>query len=100
MKDMPVASAMFGVSPWTSGAIGVVIGGLAGAIGTSMYYKGKINKSFYGYLSLRNNDIQTTRVFDPLFISADKIGHKTYGPVQLLIPFGHFGMIIPIRVSH
>ena len=43
MKDMPVASAMFGVSPWTSGAIGVVIGGLAGAIGTSMYYKGKID---------------------------------------------------------
>jgi len=40
---MPVASAMFGVSPWTSGAIGVVIGGLAGAIGTSMYYKGKID---------------------------------------------------------
>ena len=43
MKDMPVASAIFGVSPWTSGAIGVVIGGLAGAIGTSMYYKGKID---------------------------------------------------------
>jgi|TARA_R110000751_G_scaffold22299_1_gene62905 hypothetical protein len=43
VKDMPVASAMFGVSPWTTGAIGVVIGGLAGAIGTSMYYKGKID---------------------------------------------------------
>lgn len=43
VKDMPVASAMFGVSPWTSGAIGVVVGGLAGAIGTSMYYKGKID---------------------------------------------------------
>lgn len=43
VKEMPVASAMFGVSPWTSGAIGVVMGGLAGAIGTSMYYKGKID---------------------------------------------------------
>jgi len=43
VREMPVASAMFGVSPWTSGAIGVVIGGLAGAIGTSMYYKGKID---------------------------------------------------------
>jgi len=43
VKDMPVASAMFGVSPWTSGAIGVVVGGLGGAIGMSMYYKSKID---------------------------------------------------------
>jgi len=43
VKDMPVASAMFGVSPWTSGAIGMVVGGLGGAIGMSMYYKGKID---------------------------------------------------------
>lgn len=40
---MPVASAMFGVSPMTAGAIGAVVGGLGGVLATAFYYRSKID---------------------------------------------------------
>lgn len=43
LQEMPVASAMFSVSPITAGAIGAIIGGLVGTVGTAMYYRTKID---------------------------------------------------------
>lgn len=43
IREMPVASTMFSVSPMTAGAIGAVVGGLAGTLGTAMYYRSKID---------------------------------------------------------
>lgn len=40
---MPVASAMFGVSPMTAGAIGALVGGLGGVLATAFYYRSKID---------------------------------------------------------
>jgi hypothetical protein len=40
---MPVASAMFGISPMTAGAIGALVGGLGGVLATAFYYRSKID---------------------------------------------------------
>ncbi len=39
----PIASAAYGVSPVMAGSIGAVLGGLAAAIGTAVYYRSKID---------------------------------------------------------
>lgn len=39
----PIASAAYGVSPIMAGSIGAVLGGLAAAIGTAVYYRSKID---------------------------------------------------------
>ena len=39
----PIASAAYGVSPVMAGSIGAVMGGLAAAIGTAVYYRSKID---------------------------------------------------------
>jgi hypothetical protein len=39
----PIASAAYGVSPVMAGCIGAVMGGLAAAIGTAVYYRSKID---------------------------------------------------------
>ena len=41
--DLPIASAGFGISPTQAGIMGAAVGGVAGMIGTALYYRSKID---------------------------------------------------------
>jgi hypothetical protein len=41
--DLPIASAGFGISPTHAGMMGAALGGVAGMVGTALYYRSKID---------------------------------------------------------